>query len=1200
MNKIFIKLALALIGLAPTMIFAQSRDANVKEWFGATPDLHVSGKNLVDPEGNVVTLHGVMDTPNLYFNNYKWSGGYETDQDVANCLAYFSKVMDAVHNPEKGTYCNLFRLHLDPAWTTDNNIIATGFKKEPDLDDNGVQKKTSWGSLIWKYTDPTGQIVESEANICHFSMTRFKTYLEKLYIPIVKKALAHGMYVIMRPPGVFPHTVTVSDYYNQYLLNIWDVVSSDPYIKAHAGQISFELGNEPVAVNGYLADFFQPIINKIRSNGFTGVVWAPGATWQQNYTSYTDKRLNDNNLGFAVHFYPGWFKTIANDSGSPQSNTTVLNDFKSMVPVQATNPIVITEVDWSPEKSGAGHVNESGQQVEGNFGTWGTGSTSEKGKFGEQFKYVVDQCGNISWNLQGTLTYVDMEAYLRDGTIQPAFTDQMKAMGYTDASQACSGTCFRWFYDYACGNQLPHGEVHYETEFPTGTAAGNAVLKGGHYEFYTPNNSAFVFSDWAGIELSKCADFIIELGDNTIGYRLDVQILGNDGTTQLITTENSNGYFIGNETDGTRITDTEKAKKQIFNFQELYADYIENYPGCKIGNIRLNTVVDYDKEDTDKTGQYYFTLDKMELNQSELVAREGNKGTSLADIKMYRHTAETNYVYNNPKGLGGWGNGKVTDNNDGSYKIVISEKKNPWEGQFNLPSNYVNGTEYTLQLEIKGSVAGSIGAAIQKSEGYEGRGNFPSIPVTTSWQTVTVKATVTGEGADRILLNYGDYLGTLEIRNIKVFTEGQDKATEITGKNIEFGKKTGAEFFGAGLLGNVAWNEYADLSQYKTMVIKGTGGMLRVLYNRPETGTCPELNLSFTNGEAVVDLSAYPYFHLNSIKAGNGQTVNVESIMLTGGNNVEVADYYITGAGHVDASTTAALADEHATVIDITGYTGKFAYDFKSANPNCLLVYQGDGDLIGGAFDAENVVKKEGEYSAWRIDLVDGYDFRAPFGINTVGGASYTRNLSTKWATIALPFTLDVTATTPLIYQLTSVTGDEMVFTKAESGTIEAGKIILYYNENSGKTTLNAVQQDGIAKTEEGFNIQPIADVNGWYTAQSFTKKVIDDVTKDPVLKDYEVYGISGDKFVHATKKLTLNPFRGFYLCKKSSNSVKASMAIRISEDDMEDSIDGDNEKNAQTIVARYDASGRRISKTVKGVNILRMSDGTSRCIIVK
>lgn len=1175
--------------LFPTL----AAQAQVKEWFGTTPDLHVSGKNLVDPEGNAVTLHGVMDTPNTYFNKNFWSGGYETDQDVANCLAYFDKVMEAIHNPEKGTYCNLFRLHLDPAWTNDNSIIATGFKKEADLDENGVQKKTAWGSLIWKYTDPTGQIVESEANICHFSITRFRTYLQKLYIPIAKKALAHGMYVIMRPPGVFPHTVSVGDYYNQYLLQIWDEVSKDPYIQAHAGQISFELGNEPVAVNGNLADFFQPIVNKIRSNGFTGVIWAPGTTWQQNYTSYRTKKLNDSNLGFAVHFYPGWFKTIGNDSGSPQSNTTVLNDFKSMVPVQATNPIVITEVDWSPEQSGAGHhVNESGQTVTGNFGTWGTGSTSVKGRFGEQFKYVVDQCGNISWNLQGTHTYVDFAAYMRDGTIQPAFTDQMKAMGFADASQACSGTCFQWFYEYACGNQLPHGEVVTpEPELPTGSAVGNAAYKNGHYEFYTTYYSSFVFDQFKGTELTKCAELTIELGEATIGYRLDIEILDKDGKS-IITGE----YIIGSEDAGTRITDVANAKKQTFDLQTLLADYIKD--GNKIGRIRLNTVVSSD--DANREGKYYFTLSKMDLNKSEVTARTGTKGTSLADVKMYKHESTKNVVVNDDAEtakMGGWG-GTITRTAgagmNGSYCYVLTnEKTNTWESQVNYEGTYPNGTEYTLSMDIKGASSGSLPVNIQKAAGnvvcWQGTINY-----TTEWQTVSVPVTINGEGADRLLFDYGGK-STLYIDNVQLYT-GSDKATEITGPNIKLGEAV-AEVFGAGLMGNVTWNEYADLSAYNKMIIKGTGGSLRVLYNRPATGDCPELNPSLASGEAIVDLSAYPYFHLNSIKAAWEQTVNVSSITLIdgSGNNVDIADYYITGAGHITDAAQAALADVNATVIDATGLTNINPWSLSTANPNCLIIYKEDNQ-VGFTWNetTRNLVKNSGGYSAYRTNLYDGFDFRAPFAFNTVGGASYTRELTTEWATIALPFELNVAAAgSPEIYQLTAVDAVKMVFTKVESGTIAAGSVILYRNQDLGETVLTG---NNIAQTVEGFNIQPLAGVNGWFTAQSFTNRVIDDVATDPVLKDYDVYGVQADKFVHATKKVTLKPFRAFFLVKKGTQAApKASYLIAT---DIE-TTGISNTPEVQAPAAYYDISGRRINSSAKsGIVIIRKADGTVRKIV--
>ncbi|MCQ2244561.1 MAG: hypothetical protein MJZ32_09935, partial [Bacteroidaceae bacterium] len=671
-----------------------------------------------------------------------------------------------------------------------------------------------------------------------------------------------------------------------------------------------------------------------------------------------------------------------------------------------------------------------------------------------RFRHLVDKHPNISFTLQGTTTYVDMDAYISNGTVKPAFEDAMKADGYPDARQACSGYCFDWFYDFACGDRVPYGEVvEPEPELPTGSAVGNAAYKNGRYEFYTPTWSSFVFDQFKGTELTKCAELTIELGEATIGYRLDIEILDKDGKS-IITGE----YVIGTEDAGTRITDVANAKKQTFDLQTLLADYIKE--GNKIGRIRLNTVVSSD--DANREGKYYFTLSKMDLNKSEITARAGSKATNLADVKMYN--SET--------------------------------------------SKEITGTNIRLNAEVT----------------------------------------------------------------------------------------NGAEVFGAGLLGNVAANDYADLSAYNKMIIKGTGGSLRILFNRPAEGACPELNPTLASGEAVVDLSDYPYFHLNSIKAGWGQTVNVSSITLISGSGdeTEVADYYITGAGHITDAAQAALNDVYATVIDATGLTNINPWSLSTANPNCLIIYKEDNQ-VGFTWNetTRNLVKNSGGYSAYRTNLYDGFDFRAPFAFNTVGGATYTRELTTEWATIALPFELNVAAAgSPEIYQLTAVDAEKMVFTKVESGTIAAGNVILYRNQDLGETVLKG---NNIAQTAEGFNIQPLAGVDGWFTAQSFSSKVIDDVATDPVLKDYEVYGVQADKFVHATKKITLKPFRAFFLAKKGSSAAPKSSYL-IATDEETTGISSTPE--VQAPAAYYDISGRRISSTKSGITIIRKADGTIRKVV--
>ena len=368
------------------------------------PNLHTEGKWLADTHGNHVVLHGVMDTPSAWFNNGRWGWSYDNAGRL-RCIEYFEKLFVGLEEAK----CNVFRLHMDPAWTNDPN-------KQSDGKESG------------------------EADISRFSAGRLNTYLRTLYYPIAQKAMNHGMYVVVRPPGVCPGDLKVGDYYQNYLLTVWDLFSKNDSIKKHAGQISIELANEPVSLKNAdgqedakaLHDYFQPIVDKIRANGFTGIIWVPGTGWQANYQSYATYPIEGYNIGYAVHDYCGWYG-CSDDTPSPENK---INQFHKQVPVVDTNPIIITEVDWSPKKPGTGHYNEHGDWVESNYGTWATGSTS---KWGKAFKAMLDHYGNISMTLSGTSCLIDVDTLLEKKKVVPAFG------GY---EEACGKACMDWYAEY--------------------------------------------------------------------------------------------------------------------------------------------------------------------------------------------------------------------------------------------------------------------------------------------------------------------------------------------------------------------------------------------------------------------------------------------------------------------------------------------------------------------------------------------------------------------------------------------------------------------------------------------------------------------------------------------------------------------------------------------------------------------------------
>lgn len=370
--------------------------------------LKVDGRDLVNTDGKKVLLQGVMDTPNPYFNSYRW-GGSATDNNVQSCIYYFDKLFTAITNKSQGAYCNAFRLHLDPCWTNDPDKPQTG--------------------------KDTG-----EANISQFSEARLEKYMGTLYTKLIKSALAHGLYVVVRPPGVCPQGIKVDGDYQKYLLKVWDIVSRDADIQANSGQVSLELANEPVEVYGAdstaspsaLHDFFQPIVDKIRANGFDGIIWVPGSGWQSNYTGYRDYPITGDNIGYAVHDYVGWYDCTDDNADGDR----LITSFANSVPVVTTSPVIITEIDWSPEDDSNGHYNEHGEWVPGNLGTWATGTTS---RWGNAFKQLHDYYGNISMTLSGTGCYIDIDTYLNQGVVTPAFDGN---------PEACAQACFDWYKEW--------------------------------------------------------------------------------------------------------------------------------------------------------------------------------------------------------------------------------------------------------------------------------------------------------------------------------------------------------------------------------------------------------------------------------------------------------------------------------------------------------------------------------------------------------------------------------------------------------------------------------------------------------------------------------------------------------------------------------------------------------------------------------
>lgn len=443
----------------------------VKGWAqNAVPlsPLHVEGSYLVDADGVRHNLHGFAQTYSPWFNERgtKWS-----NYDVQGCLSYNKGIIDDVL--AAGWKMTFVRMHMDPYWSNTPGKPTTG-----------------------------------ENDISAFDFERFKTYLDQVFVPMAEYALAKGLYVVMRPPGVCPERITVGDAYQQYLLKVWTHVAQHPKLRNNGG-VLFELANEPVGIyhedgsragDLEMTQYFQAIVNQIRLY-CNNILLIPGLGWQSNYAGFAKFPIVGENIGYAVHCYPGWY-----NGGHGDDDVVVgYREFKrgwddQILPVAMMGPVVVTEMDWAPSK------------YKSSWGKSNTGVAGESG-FGANFRRIADETCNVSWL---TFTGAELLAQYRD--------DLPDGNTFLTDPEACPRPCFRWFQEYATQeysdmiNQPDFGPVIHEQPLFSLTAEwfNPNIFEQGVFDDATGylKTGQWGFGGWqypAGADLSTWRYLVVEL-----------------------------------------------------------------------------------------------------------------------------------------------------------------------------------------------------------------------------------------------------------------------------------------------------------------------------------------------------------------------------------------------------------------------------------------------------------------------------------------------------------------------------------------------------------------------------------------------------------------------------------------------------------------------------------------------------------------
>lgn len=280
----------------------------------------------------------------------------------------------------------------------------------------------------------------------------------------------------------------------------------------------------------------------------------------------------------------------------------------------------------------------------------------------------------------------------------------------------------------------------------------------------------------------------------------------------------------------------------------------------------------------------------------------------------------------------------------------------------------------------------------------------------------------------------------------------------------------------------------------------------------------------------------------------------------------------ITGA--IPASDLQALVEGGISAIDLTAATGLSAVALTTtANPN-LLVYAASGQVS----NTSNVIV---DGVCARLKLTDGHPFMAPTAF-TATAAEYEMGAvasdaagTVSFGTLCLPFEVSTLAGNAYKLDQGVTLGGEIYATSVTTLPANTPALVTSKGTYSGSGAVSATPAGTLCTGGElvGVYSSTPAPV-GSMVLQKHSDKVafylVDEVQP------------------------TVKPFRAYI--RPQSNEVKMASVLF----DDATGLTGVSVETGLTVVKRYNSAGQAISRPEKGINLLRMSDGSVRKVLVK
>ena len=207
----------------------------------------------------------------------------------------------------------------------------------------------------------------------------------------------------------------------------------------------------------------------------------------------------------------------------------------------------------------------------------------------------------------------------------------------------------------------------------------------------------------------------------------------------------------------------------------------------------------------------------------------------------------------------------------------------------------------------------------------------------------------------------------------------------------------------------------------------------------------------------------------------------------------------------------------------------------------------------------------------------------------TIDAISYTRQMSSNWGTLVLPYSLTLTGDEPYrLYAIDNMTGEELVL-KQLDGEVAAGTpCVVKRNGSESELTFGANDAE-LNMTIDGKTVGNMT-FNGTYWTKEVTNGYV--IAKDCF---WNVAELNKSDLVKGVK---VKPFRA-WLDGTSPNGA-SQLSICVSDTATGIGAAGTIGALNDTATEYYDLSGKRLDEPQKGVNIVRMKSGKTKKIIIK